>query len=386
MSAADAVKLLEQQLEELKKKVAEEEREARRKTEEAERQRQQEEERAKREREKKEKAKKEQARKRKAPESDASLDSDAEVQEKAGKSGKADLIYPRRGCEKCREKGLECAFRPGKRTSTCVQCQHAKTGPCIGVKGLPDPELQARMDRKAVATPVESPRKRARNSTRRNTPPPTTPTRKPAKKADKARSLGKSTEKAKEKGKGKEAARTPSPGLGGPEADKKKKKAAPEAGPPALALATSGREWSVDPMQLSDRELLEHLLVEGQRNRQALNRVYKYLDEEIQVRDDLMSEDLREIRAAVRASMQLEVNKIKETVRAVVREEMAKALAAFGGEGAGSGSGSGAEVEKAVKVEKEGEGSGVDGQEKEQGEGEKEKEGEGEEMEVAAPE
>ncbi|KAI9064680.1 hypothetical protein FKP32DRAFT_1675462, partial [Trametes sanguinea] len=159
MSAADAVKELEKQLEALKQKVAEEERETRRKTEEAERKRQQEEEkRAKREREKKEKAKKEQARKRKAPEPDA------EVPEKTVKSAKSDLIYPRRGCDKCREKGLKCAFRPGKRTTTSVQCQHAKTAPCVGVKGLPDAELQARLDRKAVATPVDSPRKRARKS------------------------------------------------------------------------------------------------------------------------------------------------------------------------------------------------------------------------------
>ncbi|KAI9059523.1 hypothetical protein FKP32DRAFT_1606040 [Trametes sanguinea] len=303
MSAADAVKLLEQQLEELKKKVAEEERETRRKAEEAERKRQQEEEeKARREKEKKEKAKK-----RKVPEPDSSSDSDAEVQEKAGKSAKSDLIYPRRGCDKCREKGLECAFRPGKRTSTCVPCQHAKTAPCIGVKGLPDAELQARMDRKAAANPVESPRKRARKSEpvfiddddeddeldEEEYAPPATPTRKPAKKADKARSSGKSTEKAREKGKGKEVARTPSPGPGGPEAEKKKKKAAPEAGSSALALATSGREWSEDPTQLSDRELLEHLLVEGQRNRQALNRVWKYMDEEVEVRKQLMADDLR---------------------------------------------------------------------------------------------
>ncbi|KAI9059362.1 hypothetical protein FKP32DRAFT_1679808 [Trametes sanguinea] len=101
MSAAAAVKELEKQLEALKQK----------KTEEARRKRQQEEEeRAKREREKEEKAKKEQAKKRKAPEPDSSSDSDAEVPEKSGKSGKADLIYPRRGCDKCCEKGLECAF------------------------------------------------------------------------------------------------------------------------------------------------------------------------------------------------------------------------------------------------------------------------------------
>ncbi|KAI9059977.1 hypothetical protein FKP32DRAFT_1605677 [Trametes sanguinea] len=297
MSAADAVKLLEQQLEALKQKVAEEERETRRKAEEAERKRQQEEE----ERAKREKERKEKARKRKAPEPDSSSDSDAEVPEKAGKSAKTDVIYPR-----CRDKGLECAFRPGKRTSTCVPCQHAKTAPCIGVKGLPDAELQARMDRKAAANPVDSPRKRARKSDpvvidddeddeldEEEYAPPATPTRKPAKKADKARSSGKAAEKVREKGKGKEVARTPSPGPGGPEVEKKKKKAAPEAGSSALALATSGREWSEDPTQLSDRELLEHLLVEGQRNRQALNRVWKYMDEEVEVRKQLMADDLR---------------------------------------------------------------------------------------------
>ncbi|KAI9059970.1 hypothetical protein FKP32DRAFT_1679494 [Trametes sanguinea] len=110
------------------------------------------------------------------------------------------------------------------------------------------------------------------------------------------------------------------------------------------------------------------------------------MDEEVEVRKQLMADDLSIIRAGARAAIQAELGRVKEVVRAVVREEMAKALAAFGVEGAGSGSGSGAEVEKAMEVEKEGEGSGVDGQEKEK-EGEKEQAGEGEkEKEVAAPE
>ncbi|KAI9064681.1 hypothetical protein FKP32DRAFT_1675463, partial [Trametes sanguinea] len=140
-----------------------------------------------------------------------------------------------------------------------------------------------------------------------------------------------STEKAREKGKGKEVAQTSSPGLGGPEAEKKKeKKKAPKAGSSALALAISGREWSEDPMKLSDRELLEHLLVEGQRNRQALNRVWKYMDEEVEVRTQLMTDDLTVLRAGVRAAIQSELEKVRDVVRVVVREEVRKALAAFG--------------------------------------------------------
>ncbi|CDO76419.1 hypothetical protein BN946_scf184925.g6 [Trametes cinnabarina] len=119
MSAADAVKQLEQQLEQLKKKVAEE----------AEHKRQQEEVARKREEERA------QAKKRKAPESDDESDSGEEVEQEPG------LLVPRRGCERCREKGVRCAFRPGKRNSTCVECQRLKIAPCVGVKGLSDPEL-----------------------------------------------------------------------------------------------------------------------------------------------------------------------------------------------------------------------------------------------------
>ncbi|CDO69405.1 hypothetical protein BN946_scf184742.g3 [Trametes cinnabarina] len=83
MSAADAVKQLEQQLEQLKKKVAEEEREARRQAEEAERKRQQEEAARKREEERA------QAKKWKAPESGSSSDSGEEVEQEPG------LLIPR---------------------------------------------------------------------------------------------------------------------------------------------------------------------------------------------------------------------------------------------------------------------------------------------------
>ncbi|CDO76907.1 hypothetical protein BN946_scf184594.g14 [Trametes cinnabarina] len=145
MPAAAAVKQVEQQLEQLKKKVAEEEREARRQAEEAECKRQQEEAARKREEERA------QARKQKAPESDLSLDSGEEVEQKPG------LLIS--CCKRCREKGVRCTFHPGKRNSTCIECQRLKVAPCVGGKGLSDPELQAQVDRKAAAAAPVDPRK-----------------------------------------------------------------------------------------------------------------------------------------------------------------------------------------------------------------------------------
>ncbi|CDO78130.1 hypothetical protein BN946_scf184860.g2 [Trametes cinnabarina] len=317
MSAADAVKQLEQQLEQLKKKVAEE----------AERKRQQEEAARKREEERA------QAKKRKAPESNDESDSAQEVEQEPG------LLVPRRGCERCREKGVRCAFRLGKRNSTCVECQHLKIAPCVGVKGLSDPELQARVDRKAAAAAVD-PCKRAKKSD------PTIDDDDDDDAAD------------------------PEPRAPGAESG-----VSPGEVPAMLALAREGRAWSTDPKSLSDWELIEHLLVEGQQTRLALHQVWRYLDEEIEVREDVFVSELRNIQAGVRSSIRTELSKMEAVVREVVRDEVAKALAAYFGN---KGSSPNAEKEDEAAMEKEGEGSGT-------GAGEREKEGE-KEGTVADPE
>ncbi|CDO76284.1 hypothetical protein BN946_scf184793.g3 [Trametes cinnabarina] len=327
MSTADAVKQLEQQLEQLKKKVAEDERVARRQAEEEARKREE------------EKAK---AKKRKAPESDDESDSGEEVEQEPG------LLVPRCGCEQCREKGVRCAFRPGKRNSTC-DFRTRSSSP--------------RVDRKAAAAAVD-PRKRAKKSdptvddNAAEYAPPATPSCKSGKKTEKAKGsekpMERSAEKEKGKGKGKAFARTRSP-------------------EPRALGAESG--WSADPENLSDRELIEHLLVEGQRTRQAPHKVWRYLDEEVEVREELIASDLRDIRVGVRSSVRKELSKMEAGVREVVRDEVAKALAAYFGS---KGSSPDAAKEDGAEMAKEGEGSGT-------GAGEREKEGE-KEGPVADPE
>ncbi|CDO69494.1 hypothetical protein BN946_scf184957.g1 [Trametes cinnabarina] len=307
MSATDAVKQLEQQLEQLKKKV----------TEEAEHKRQQEEAARKREEERA------QAKKRKAPESDDESDSAQEVEQELG------LLVPRRGCERCCEKGVHCTFRPGKRNSTCVECQRLKIAPCVGVKGLSDPELQARVDCKAAAAAVD-PRKRAKksdptvddddNDDAAEYAPPRNPEPQVWQEAGEGEGLGEVNGEEHGEGEGK--------GEG------------PGEGPATLALAREGRAWSTDPESLSDRELIEHLLVGGQRTRLALHQVWRYLNEEIEVREDVFASALRNIRAGVQSSVCTELSKMEAVVRGCPDAEK-EGEAAMEKEGEGSGTGAG---------------------------------------------
>ncbi|CDO74234.1 hypothetical protein BN946_scf184904.g3 [Trametes cinnabarina] len=241
-----------------------------------------------------------------------------------------------------------------------------------------------RVDCKAAAAAVD-PRKRAKKSVptvddddddTAEYAPPATSSRKSGKKMEKAKGSEKSTERSAEeekgKGKGKVVARTRSPEPWVPGAELG---VSPGEGSATLALAREGRAWSTDPESLSDRELIEHLLVEGQRTRLALHKVWRHLDEEVEVREDMFASDLRDIRAGVRSSIRTELSKMEAVVREVVRDEVAKALAAsFGSEGSSSD----AEKEDEAEMEKEGEGSGT-------GAGEREKEGEKEDT-VADPE
>ncbi|CDO76908.1 hypothetical protein BN946_scf184594.g15 [Trametes cinnabarina] len=187
------------------------------------------------------------------------------------------------------------------------------------------------------------------------------------------KSVERSLEKEKGKGKGKATAQTRSPESRAPGAELE---VSPGEGPAMLALAREGCAWSMDPKNLSDWELLEHLLVEGQRTRQALHKVWRYLNEEVEVCKHMFTSDLRNIRTKVQSSVRTELSKMEVVVREVVRDKVAKALAAFFGS---EGSGSGAEEDEA-EMEKEGEGSGTG-----IGAGEREKEGK-KEGTVAAPE
>ncbi|CDO72138.1 hypothetical protein BN946_scf184962.g81 [Trametes cinnabarina] len=183
-----------------------------------------------------------------------------------------------------------------------------------------------------------------------------------------------SAEKEKGKGKGKAVARTRSPEPRAPGAELG---VSPGEGQATLALAREGGAWSADPENLSDRELIKHLLVEGQRTRQALHKMWRYLDEEVEVREELIASDLRDIRVGVRSSVRTELSKMEAVVREVVRDEVAKALAAFFGS---KGSSPDAAKEDEAEMVKEGEGSGTG-----TGAGEREKEGE-KEGTVADPE
>ncbi|CDO72814.1 hypothetical protein BN946_scf184994.g67 [Trametes cinnabarina] len=280
MSAADAVKQLEQQLEQLKKKVPEE----------AEHKRQQEEAARKREEERA------QAKKRKAPESDDESDSGEEVEQ---------------------ELGPVVLLVVGVDPEVLLQSLVDSLGLSVALRMISgvwqedgEGEWLGEVD-------------------------------------------GEERGEGEGKGKGKAVARTRSLEPRAPGAELG---VSPGEGPATLALARKGRAWSTDPESLSDRELIEHLLVEGQRTRLALHQVWRYLDEEIEVREDVFASELRNIRAGVRSSVRTELSKMEAVVREVVRDEVAKALAAYFGN---EGSSPNAEKEDEAAMEKEGEGLGT---------------------------
>ncbi|OSD07212.1 hypothetical protein PYCCODRAFT_1463508 [Trametes coccinea BRFM310] len=320
MSAAAKLAAVKAQLAELER-LAEEERrqeEERRKAEEEAKKRAEEEARKKAEEEK---------RRRKSGHPDSEYE-DEEEEDEAEDTGKGKgkeaqgLLKP--------IWGTECRFRDGPRTSSCTHCQR-RAAPCLNAKGLPTP-MQARVDKKSSESP---PRKRVKKSAPivvEDDDEPATPTKKRTKKTGSG-----AAPRSSEKGPGAAAGVAESGG----------------EGPGRVRLGREEKEWSVDPEpeRLSDRELLQHVLVEGQKTRLGMSRLLHHLEEEGELRAEWALADSKVMRQAVRK----EVGKwAEEELRPMIRAEIRSVLAEFFETPAEQEEGDGQEEEEGQEGEGEG--------------------------------
>ena len=89
-------------------------------------------------------------------------------------------------------------------------------------------------------------------------------------------------------------------------------------------VGKSDLRWSDDPEKLSDRELLEHLLVAVQRNRRTAGRVIDLLVDEEEQREEMMREEVRGLGDAIAKIVRKELKAvIGEAVREAVKSELA---------------------------------------------------------------
>ncbi|KAI0349317.1 hypothetical protein OH77DRAFT_1432177, partial [Trametes cingulata] len=96
-----------------------------------------------------------------------------------------------------------------------------------------------------------------------------------------------------------------------------------------IALGTEGR-WSANPANLSDRELLEQLLIEGQQTRRAMEVLGQYLEHEVPIREALVQREILLLRATVKETVDTALQrKTDSEVRAIVREELDAAFERF---------------------------------------------------------
>ena len=88
-------------------------------------------------------------------------------------------------------------------------------------------------------------------------------------------------------------------------------------------LARTGARWSRDPELLSDRELLEHLLVAVQRNRRTSVRVVDLLVDEEEQREELLEEERQVLTDLVAKIVRDELrSSIAHAVRDAVKSEL----------------------------------------------------------------
>ncbi|KAL7278111.1 hypothetical protein ACG7TL_008082 [Trametes sanguinea] len=204
---------------------------------------------------------------------------------------------------------------------------------CLNAKGLPAP-MQAQVDKKSGESPQ---RKWVKKSA-------------PIVIDDETETLTKRTKKT-----GSRAA--PRSSEKGPGAAARVAESRGE-GPGRVRLGREEKEWSTDPEpeQLTDRELLQHVLVEGQKTRLGMSCLLHHMEEEGEPRAQWALADSKVMRQAVRK----EVGKwVKEELQPMIRAEIRSILAKFfgtpaeqeGGKGEGEGEG------------QEGEGEGEGGEE-----------------------
>ncbi|KAI0363019.1 hypothetical protein BV20DRAFT_1058422, partial [Pilatotrama ljubarskyi] len=250
-------------------------------------------------------------------------------------------------CDRCVAKELTCRFRGGARTAACVECQK-RAVKCANAKGVADPDIQERLDKKSGDEP--SP---ARKRTKKSAPivvdeDAGSPTPPPSKSKGKARASGPPPQEVielddeedaeKETEAGPSARKSAGKGKGAEKGSEKRAEKRAEPGLAAaadygrrvrLALGTEGR-WSPDPAKLSDRELLERLLVEGQQTRRALEVLGQYLEHEVPIREALVQREVLVVRAAVQESVSAALGRWADSeVRTLVREEIDAAFERF---------------------------------------------------------
>ncbi|OSC99799.1 hypothetical protein PYCCODRAFT_1469930 [Trametes coccinea BRFM310] len=234
--------------------------------------------------------------------------------------------------------GRTCRFRDGPRTSSCTECQRRAT-PCLGAKGLPA-AMQARVDRKSGDSPQ---RKRVKKSAPIvveddvEDDEPTTPTKKLKGKGKEVGSEKRSTEKGRGAGAAAGVAEFGGEGSG------------------RVRLGQEEKEWSADlePEQLTDRELLQHVLVEGQKMRLGMSRLLRHMEEEGELRAQWALADSKVMRQAVRKEMG---KWAEEELRPLIRAEIRSVLAEFFETPAEQEEGKGQEVGDGQEGEGEGEG------------------------------
>ncbi|KAL7281331.1 hypothetical protein ACG7TL_004640 [Trametes sanguinea] len=333
MSAADKLAAMKVQLAELERLAEEEQRQEEewRKAEEEKRRAKEEEKRkAEEERQRTEEERRRTAelasqaipQKRKSTHPDSEYEEDEEDEEQGEE---AEVLHkPSSPCDSCRSLGRKCRFRDGPWTSSCTNCQR-RAAPCLNVKGLLAP-MQAQVDKKSKSS--ESPqRKRMKKSAPivDDDDEPATPTKK-LKGKGKAKEVG-PEQRSTEKGKETRVAESGGEGSG------------------RISLGREEREWSMDPEpeQLTDRELLRHLLVEGQKTRLRMSRLLHHLEEEGNLRAEWAITDSKVMCQAVRKEMG---KWAEEELRPLIREEIRSVLAEFfetpaEQEGRGEGEGEG---------------------------------------------
>ncbi|KAI0323310.1 hypothetical protein GY45DRAFT_1407802 [Cubamyces sp. BRFM 1775] len=202
----------------------------------------------------------------------------------------------------------------GPRMSSCTVCQRAAKA-CVGASGLPA-KLQRRIERKSDRSPQ---RKKVKSA------PFIIPDSDDedgeaeyVERSPSARTKGKG--KAAEKGKGKAVEK----GKGKAKAAEKAPAAEKPLAPGPTPAGRSTRE------QLTDRELLQHLLVEMQRNRQTSGRVADLLAGEEAHREELWQKEQKALQAAVAESVRTEMKiELGISVRQVVRDELREQLEEF---------------------------------------------------------
>ncbi|KAI0325320.1 hypothetical protein GY45DRAFT_1340204 [Cubamyces sp. BRFM 1775] len=263
-------------------------------------------------------------------------DNDNDEVEKVPATGS--LVLPTKKCNWCACNSEDCQFSVGSRMSGCTICQWAAKA-CAGASGLLA-KLQQQIELKSDQSPQRKKPKRRRGGVRGGEPLGRTKGK--GKAAEKGK--GKAAEKEKGKGKGKVAEKplapvvppapivssTPCRSSSGVPVGILPSGASSQAAGPVPALDKFNPRWSVDPEQLTDHKLLQHLLVEMQRNRWTSGWVVDLMVHEEAHRAELSQKEQKALKAAmaevVRMEMKLELG---ISVRQLVWEELQEQLEEF---------------------------------------------------------